>query len=98
MRLGRIIGRVVATRRDPALGDHRLLLVQPLDGNHKDSGAAEVMLDAAGAGADEIVLFVTGKEAAACLANPDTPTDAAVTAIVDHYDIDGQSRAGVTRV
>ena len=98
MKLGRIIGRVVSTHRDPALSDHRLLLVQPVDGMGQSTGSAQVMLDAAGAGSDELVLYVTGREAATCLRDPLTPADASITAIVDHYDVDGNFRPGVTKI
>ena len=91
MILGRVVGTVVATQKDAALGGLRLLVVQPVDiTTFKDSGATLVALDVAGAGQDEVVMVVGGSSArlAGEFANK-VPTDQAITAIVDSVNIMG---------
>ena len=98
MTLGRVVGRVVATRHDPGLDRHRLLLVQPLAADGRSRGAPRVMLDAVGAGAGEVVFFVRGKEAAFPFRPDHVPADATVAGIVDHYQVEGRDVSGVTDV
>jgi ethanolamine utilization protein EutN len=81
--LGRVIGRVVATVKDPALVGQRLLLVVPLDADGKRRGSAQVMLDGVGAGAGETVVYVSGKEASFPFRPDSIPADASITGIVD---------------
>ncbi len=84
MKLARVIGRVVCTRKLESLEGLKLLLVQPLDENGKDAGAALVAFDTARAGEGDLVIFEAGKEAAQ--ANPNgwfNPADAAIIGIVD---------------
>jgi microcompartment protein CcmK/EutM len=93
MKLARVIGRVVCTRKLESLEGLKLLLVQPLDENGKDAGAALVAFDTARAGEGDLVFFEAGKEAAQ--ANPNgwfNPADAAIIGIVDA--VSGAGRAG----
>ena len=50
MYLGRVIGRVWSTVKDPALAAQRLLLVQPLTPEGNPTGKRLVVTDAMGAG------------------------------------------------
>ncbi len=63
MLLGRIIGNVVCTMKDPALFGHKLLIVQPLDRKGRDKGRPVIALDAVGAGTGETIYWCRGKEA-----------------------------------
>ena len=63
MLLGRIIGNVVCTMKDPALVGQKLLIVQPLDRKGRDKGRPVIALDAVGAGAGETIYWCRGKEA-----------------------------------
>ncbi len=84
MKLGRVIGTVVSTQKLECFEGLRLLLVQPVDENRKDAGAALVAFDTVRAGEGDLVFFEAGKEAAQ--ANPNgwfNPADAAVIGIVD---------------
>ncbi len=84
MKLGRVIGRVVCTRKLETLEGLKLLLVQPVDENGKDAGSPLVAFDTARAGHGDLVFFEAGKEAAQ--ANPNgwfNPADAAIIGIVD---------------
>jgi ethanolamine utilization protein EutN len=86
---GKIIGRVVATRKDPALVGARLLLVQPTDWHGKPSGDPLVAIDAIGTGAHEFVFYVGAREAAVAVeAVP--PVDAAIVAIIDGVTLEDE--------
>ena len=88
MQLGRVIGDVVATRKDDNLIGLKLLLVQPIDAAGKAAGRPLVAADAVGAGAGESVFFVRGKEAAFPFYPVEPPVDAGIVGIVDHWDVD----------
>ena len=82
MRLARVVGNVCATVKDPQLEGLKLLLLQPVDAAGTDVGAPLVALDSVGAGAGETVYWSGRREA--CLAfDPQVPSDASVTGIVD---------------
>lgn len=87
--MARVIGDVVATRKDAALTGLKLLVLQPLDHARRPQGRTLVAADAAGAGAGETVFFVRGKEAAFPFHPAEPPVDAAVIGIVDHWSADG---------
>ncbi|MBN1593956.1 MAG: EutN/CcmL family microcompartment protein [Candidatus Coatesbacteria bacterium] len=82
MNLGRIIGRVIATRKDERLESKRLLLLQPLRSDNTPFGEPLIAVDSAGAGASERVLWVTGKEASFPF-GMDVPVDACIVGILD---------------
>lgn len=85
MQLARVIGDVVATRKDSAFEGTKLLLVQPIGADGKDVGRPLVAVDAVGAGVGETVFFVRGKEASFPFFPAEVPTDAGIVGIVDHY-------------
>ena len=64
MFLARVIGTVVATRKDPGLAGTKLLVIQPLRPDRAPSGRPLVAVDSVGAGAAEEVFYVRGREAA----------------------------------
>jgi microcompartment protein CcmK/EutM len=87
MQLARVIGDVVATRKDESLLGAKLLIVQPIAPDGRPAGRPLVAIDAVGAGAGEHVFFVRGKEASFPF-YPDTPpVDAGIVGIVDHWDL-----------
>ena len=91
MKLGRVIGRVVATRKHGSLEGLALLLVQPVDERLEPAGTALVAFDTARAGEGDTVFFESGKEAAQ--ANPNgwfSPADAAIIGVVDAVHRDGR--------
>jgi ethanolamine utilization protein EutN len=87
MLLGRIIGNVVCTMKDPALLGQKLLIVQPLDRQGRDKGRPVIALDAVGAGAGETIYWCRGKEASFPFLPADLPTEATVVGIVDSVNI-----------
>ncbi len=86
MQIARVIGDVVATRKDAALEGLTLLVIQPLAPDRKPSGRALVAVDAVGAGVGEEVFFVRGKEASFPFHPAAPPVDAGIVGIVDHWN------------
>ena len=86
MQIARVVGQVVATRKDAALGGIKLLIVQPLAPDRKPAGRPLVALDSVGAGVGERVFFVRGREASFPFLPAEVPTDATIVGIVDHLD------------
>jgi len=90
--LARIIGTVVATRKDDRLEGCKLLVIQPLDPGGRDAGAPVVAVDTVSAGSSETVLVVTGSSARMTSRTKDAPVDAAIVGIVDSVSIDRGGR------
>jgi microcompartment protein CcmK/EutM len=83
MQLARVIGTVVCTVKNPALDQHKLLVIQPVDASLKDTGRNLVAVDSVGAGEGELVFWCRGKEAAFPFEPVDVPTDCTIVGIVD---------------
>ncbi len=64
MNLARVTGKVWATRKNSALENMALLILQPLDGNGQDSGEMLAAVDPLGCVLHQEVFFVSSKEAA----------------------------------
>ena len=88
MQLARVIGDVVATRKDAAFEGIKLLLVQPIAADGTDVGRPLVAVDSVGAGVGEKVFFVRGREASFPFHPTEVPTDAGIVGIVDHWSTD----------
>jgi ethanolamine utilization protein EutN len=87
MQLARVIGDVVATRKDEALTGIKLLVLQPLTADRQPAGRPLVAVDAVGAGVGEEVFFVRGKEASFPFHPVEPPVDAGIVGIVDYWDL-----------
>ncbi len=83
MYLGRVVGTCVATQRTPNLEGVRLLVVEPVDGDGKVTGAPFVAADTVSAGPGELVFLVGAREASLALEQPFVPIDAAIVGLVD---------------
>ena len=88
MQLAKVIGDIVATRKDEHLTGLKLLVLQPLAADGSAVGRTLVAVDAAGAGVGETVFFVRGKEASFPFHPTEVPADAGVVGIVDHWDVE----------
>jgi microcompartment protein CcmK/EutM len=89
MLLARIVGTVVATRKDPKLESQKLLVARGIDPHGKPEGNYLVALDTVDAGVGETVLIVSGSSARMAAGMKDCPVDAAIVGIVDHVDTTG---------
>lgn len=86
MQLGRITGKVVATKKLDSIAHQKMLIIQPLDENKEPFGKEIVAIDTVQAGQGDTVFFVTGREASLPLAEAFNPVDAAIIGIVDSID------------
>jgi len=89
MTLGRVVGTVVATRKDERLRGFKLLIVRAVDPDGKDKANYLVAVDTVDAGIGELVLIVTGSSARMVCRCKDRPVDAAVVGIIDNIDVPG---------
>ena len=90
MKLGRIVGTVVSTRKDEKIEGLKLYVVRDLSLDLQAKDSFVVAADTVGAGLGEVVLYATGSSARQTRLTDRRPTDAAVMAIVDQIDIDGR--------
>ena len=90
MKIGKVIGTVVASKKVESLKAVKLLLVQPLDEDGKASGEPVVACDTQQSGPGETVFFIGGREASLPLPEPFNPSDATITGIVDSVTRDAR--------
>ncbi len=88
MILARVVGTVVATRKDPRLEGKKLLILQPVNPEGKAEGGYVVAVDTVGAGTRELVLAVSGSSARMADGCKDVPVDTAIVGIVDDVSLD----------
>lgn len=87
MKLGRIVGTVVSTRKDEKIEGLKLYLVRDVSLALEDQGSFVVAADAVGAGVGEVVLYASGSSARQTRLTDARPIDAVVMAIVDSVDL-----------
>jgi microcompartment protein CcmK/EutM len=92
MTLGKVVGTVVATRKEPTLDGLKFMLVRAVDGDGTETGAFLVAADAVGAGPGEYVLVASGSSARQTQATNNRPVDAVIMAIVDTWDIGRETK------
>lgn len=90
MNVGKVIGTVVASRKEPRLDGLKLLLVQQADLKGAPTGAHVVAVDSVGAGVGEVVLYCSGSSARHTEVTQNRPVDAVIMAIVDEIDLNGK--------
>ena len=91
MILARIVGTVVATRKDERLVSHKLLIVRPISPQGKPEGSYFVAVDTVDSGFGETVLIVSGSSARMASGMKDCPVDAAIVGIVDAIEWQGDA-------
>lgn len=92
MLLGRVIGTVVASRKEETIEGLKLLVVQACDADGNPTGTTVVAADSVGAGVGEVVLYASGSSARQTDVTKNRPVDATVMAIVDQVEVGGDSR------
>lgn len=82
MIVGKVVGSVIATRKNENLVGSKFLIVEPLE--HMQGGKNRIVaVDNVGAGISEIVLVATGSAARIGCGLEKSPIDAAIVGIVD---------------
>jgi microcompartment protein CcmK/EutM len=90
VQIARVVGTVVATRKNRKLEGAKLLLVQPLTLDDRPKGVTLLAIDSVGAGIGEKVLVVIeGKAAGDALRRKAAAVDAAIIGIIDAVEVTG---------
>jgi ethanolamine utilization protein EutN len=83
MYLGRVVGCVWATVKNPHLEGLRMLVVQPVTPELQNTGKRLICTDWAGARTGDLIYWVRGKEASIAFLPGEPPTDTTIVGIVD---------------
>lgn len=89
MILARVVGTVVATRKDPRLEGYKLLILKPVAPDGKEEAGYVIAVDTVSAGARELVIAVSGSSARMAEGCKDKPVDTAIVGIVDTVTLNG---------
>ena len=87
MLLARVVGTVVATRKEPTMEGQKFLLLRQLQIDGQEASTVVVASDAVGAGRGDVVLYASGSSARQTELTQDRPCDAVVMAIVDSWEV-----------
>lgn len=94
MKIGKVIGNIVATRKDERLVGHKLLVVREMipddTGELKpveEVSGTSVVVDLVGAGVGEMIIFCSGSTARASTGDDHAPIDGAIVGIIDTVDV-----------
>jgi microcompartment protein CcmK/EutM len=92
MTLGKVVGTVVATRKEQTLDGLRFMLVRHVDAEGHETGGFVVAADAVGAGPGEMVLVAAGSSARQTQSTNNRPVDAVIMAIVDTWEVGRETK------
>jgi ethanolamine utilization protein EutN len=88
MKIGKVIGRVVSTKKVESFEGIKLLLVQPMDEKRAPLGDPIVAFDTVQSGVGDLIYYETSKEAGRVLETTMNPCDAAIMGIIDELFVD----------
>ncbi len=89
MKLGKVVGTVVASRKDEKLDGTKLFMVQDVSLAMEGKDSFVVAVDSVGCGTGELVLYASGSSARQTKSTDGRPVDAVIMAIVDTVDVRG---------
>jgi len=92
MLLGKVVGTVVASRKDEKLEGFKFLVVRRLTVDNEETTEYVVAADAVQAGVGDVVLYATGSSARQTVLTDKRPCDAVVMAVVDTWEVNGRVR------
>jgi microcompartment protein CcmK/EutM len=92
--LGRVVGRLWSSVKNPGLEAQRLLVVQPVTPAGEPAGKQLICTDSTGAGAGELIYWVRGREATFPFTPAEVPSDATIVGIVDEVHLGKRKPAG----
>lgn len=92
MKVGRVVGTVVATIEAPVFQGRKLLLCDLLDASGRPDGSYIIASDTVGAGAGETVLIIDEGNSARQVVGLDVaPIRSIVVGVVDELTVDGEA-------
>ncbi|PAD88060.1 ethanolamine utilization protein EutN [Niallia circulans] len=86
MYIGKVIGNVVATKKEDSLTGYKLMIVDLVQSSGEEAGKTIVAVDLVGAGRGEHVLVTCGSAARVNLQEAKTSIDAAIVGIIDSFE------------
>ncbi len=92
MQLAKVIGTVVATRKNENLSGVRLVIVQRMNRSGQPTDLPEVAVDTLGARYGTTVVMVRGTVSSFTLPAKFAPVDRAVVGIIDRLDVDNSDK------
>ncbi len=92
MVLAKVVGTVVASRKEKSTEGLRFMVLEQIDLDGKPSGGFVVAADAVGSGVGEMVLYASGSSARQTVATDKRPCDAVIMAIVDQWEVGGKTK------
>ncbi len=92
MLLGKVVGTLVATRKDEKLEGFKFLVVRRLNVENEETGEYVIAADAVQAGIGDVVMYATGSSARQTTLTDKRPCDAVLMAVVDTWEVNGEVR------
>jgi len=89
MLLGKVVGTLVASRKDEKLEGFKFLVVRRLNVENEEVGDYVVAADAVQAGIGDVVMYATGSSARQTVLTDKRPCDAVIMAVGDTWEVDG---------
>ena len=87
MKLGRIIGKVWSSAKDPKLDGLKLYILQPVNEDMENIASPQIAVDNIGSRENDIVYWVGGAEATLVLDERQIPSDCSIVGLVDRIDL-----------
>ncbi len=89
MFLARVIGELVSTIKHESLHAQKLLVIDRIDLDDRETGSTLIAVDAASAGVGDTVLVVDeGGSASIVTGLAEPPIRTVIVGIVDHFDVE----------
>ncbi len=100
MLIAKVVGNVVATKKEEKLAGKKLLLISPLKDNKYSWTNLKVAVDRVGAGVGDVVLLLEGTPASGLLdgAVSFSPVDMCIVGIIDEIQMARESLPGMEDV
>jgi microcompartment protein CcmK/EutM len=89
MLIGKVVGTLVASRKEEKLEGMKFLVLRQVGVEAQLGSGYVVAVDAVGAGLDEYVLYASGSSARQTVITDKRPVDAVVMAIIDQWEVGG---------
>lgn len=87
MFIAKVIGTIWSTVKDKNLQGYKLQIIQPLNSKGEKVENPIIAVDTIGAGVDEIVMYITAREAVIPMGIKEAPVDASIVGIIEKIDL-----------
>lgn len=88
MNLGKVVGTVIASQKDPSLTGAKLMVVKNIDLEGNFTGSFTISVDVVQAGVGETVLCASGSSARQTEKTKNRPVDNVIIGIVDEVKVE----------